>query len=366
MRSIFPPPPSARFFSKSICAAWVAALVCATVQAQLSRDRLMEFATPEGKVAPVNTVEDWGKRRAAILSAAQEIMGPLPGPEKACALDPQVTEEIDCGSHVRRALTYASEPGSRVPAFLLIPKRLLTEGGRAPAVLCLHPTDDEVGHGVVVSGLSRRANRQYATELADRGFVAFAPAYPHLANYRPDLAALGYISGTMKAIHDNRRALDLLDSLSFVQSGKYAAIGHSLGGHNSVYTALFEPRIAVVVSSCGLDSYRDYKGGDIRGWTSNRYMPRLLQWKDRLAEVPVDFTEMIAALAPRHVLISAPTKDSNFRADSVDRIAAAARSVFALHGATDHLTLIHPDCGHDFPDDARENAYRLIEHVLRK
>jgi dienelactone hydrolase len=313
----------------------------------------------------VKTLDDWAKRRAAILSAAQGIMGPLPGPEKACALDPQVTEEVDCGSYVRRALTYAAEPGSRVPAFLLIPKRVLAEGGRAPAVLCLHPTDDRIGHGVV-AGLGGKANRQYAVELTERGFVTIAPAYPQLAAYQPDLARLGYESGTMKAIHDNRRALDLLESLPFVHPGRFGAIGHSLGGHNSVYTALFEPRVVVVVSSCGLDCYRDYKGGDIRGWTSSRYMPRLLQWKDRLQELPVDFPEMIAALAPRHVLISASKGDDNFRPDSVDRIAATARPVFALHGAADALTVLHPQGGHDFPDSSREAAYRLIEAVLRK
>jgi hypothetical protein len=95
-------------------------------------------------------------------------------------------------------------------------------------------------------------------------------------------------------------------------------------------------------------------------------MPRLLQWKDRLPELPVDFPEMIAALAPRHVLISASMGDDNFRADSVDRIVAAARPVFALHGVADALTVLHPEGGHDFPDSSREAAYRLIGSVLGK
>jgi len=314
---------------------------------------------------PVKTLEDWKVRREEILKAAQEIMGPLPGVEKRCPLDVQVVEEVDCGRYVRRSLTYASEPNSRVPAYLLIPKKALTGGERVPAVLCLHPTDDSVGNGVVV-GLGGKENRQYAVELTERGFVTIAPAYPLLAKYQPDLGALGYVSGTMKAIHDNRRALDLLDALPFVRPGLYAAIGHSLGGHNSVYTALFDERIKVVVSSCGLDSYRDYKGGDIRGWTSTRYMPRLLQWRDRLAELPVDFPEMIAALAPRCVFISAPVNDDNFRAASVDRVAGEARPVFALYGATDCLIVEHPEGGHDFPDAMRQKAYGLIEETIAK
>jgi len=52
----------------------------------------------------------------------ERVMGVLPGNEKRCALDCKVEEETDCGGYVRRFLTYASEPGGRVPAYLLIPK----------------------------------------------------------------------------------------------------------------------------------------------------------------------------------------------------------------------------------------------------
>ena len=301
---------------------------------------------------------------ADILRAAQEIMGPLPGSEKACALDPQVSEETDCGSYVRRLLTYASEPGSRVPAYLLIPKKALAAGAKVNAVLCLHPTENTLGHKVVVGlgGDAYQRRASYAVELAERGFVTIAPAYPLLANYQPDLAALGYVSGTMKAIHDNRRALDLLDSLPFVKAGRYAAIGHSLGGHNAVFTAVFDERLRVIVSSCGLDSFRDYKGGDIRGWTSKHYMPRLLAYRDRIAEVPFDFPDLIAALGSRTVFLMAPLHDDNFRADSVDRIAAFARPAFERGGGK--LIVEHPDAGHDFPDAMREKAYRIIEESL--
>jgi hypothetical protein len=115
----------------------------------------------------------------------------------------------------------------------------------------------------------------------------------------------------MKAIWDNIRGLDLLASLPFVKTNGFGAIGHSLGGHNSVYTAAFDERIVVIVSSCGLDSYLDYMEGNIKGWTSERYMPKLLEYP--LHEIPFDFHEMIAALAPRWCFISAPLGDTNFK-----------------------------------------------------
>ena len=302
---------------------------------------------------------DWGKRRSEIVRGMQQIMGALPGNEKRCPLDVQTEEETDTGKYLRQLITYASEPGNRVPAYLLIPKR----EGRSPAVLCLHPTDHKIGHKVVV-GLGGRANRQYAAELAERGYVALAPAYPLLANYQPDWRKLGYRSGTMKAIWDNMRGLDLLESLPFVRKGAFGAIGHSLGGHNSVYTAVFDDRIRAVVSSCGLDSYLDYKNGDIRGWTSDRYMPALLEYKDKLAEIPFDFHEMIGALAPRVCFLSAPLKDDNFQWKSVDAVAEAARAVYRLYGRPENLIVRHPDCDHDFPDDMRRLAYEILDRPL--
>jgi hypothetical protein len=338
---------------------------------RLPRDELLVYRGADGAVHPVQSTADWLKRRAEILAGMQAVMGALPGPEKRVPLDVQVEEEVDCGSHVRRLVSYASEPGSRVPAYLLVPKTALAGSGvRVPAVLCLHGTDNVVGHGVVV-GLGSKPNRQYASELADHGFVTLAPNYPRLAKYQPDLAALGWTSGTLKAVWDNMRGLDLLESLPYVKGGAFGTIGHSLGGHNSVFTAVFDERIKVVVTSCGLDSFLDYYQGDEKvwlpekGWAQTRYMPRMAAYRGRLPEIPFDFHELIGALAPRHVLIVAPTGDTNFRAESVDRVVAAARPVFALYGHPERLQLEHPDGGHDFPPAMRERAYRLIDEVLR-
>jgi len=337
---------------------------------RLPRDNLLLFRGQDNNPVPVRSVADWLQRRAEILAGMQAVMGRLPGGEKRCPLDMKVEEEVDCGQYVRRSITYASEPGCRVPAFLLIPKSVLRgEGRRAPAILCLHGTDNVVGNGTVV-GLGNRPNRQYASELAERGYVTLAPSYPLLARYQPDIRALGWQSGTLKAVWDNIRGLDLLESLPFVKPAAFGAIGHSLGGHNAVYTSFFDQRIQVIVSSCGLDSFLDYYGGDPKvwlpekGWTQTRYMPRLSEYRGRLGEIPFDFHELIAALAPRHVLLIAPLKDSNFRAESVDRIAAAARPIYALYDHAERLRVMHPDCEHDFPPEMRQAAYALFDSVL--
>ncbi|MFO0877770.1 MAG: prolyl oligopeptidase family serine peptidase [Gemmataceae bacterium] len=359
-----------RIIGVAVWLGMLGALLAAEVATpRLPRDRLLVYRGDDGKPTPVRSLDDWGKRRAEIVRGMESVMGRLPGDSKRCALDVKVEEEVDGGTYVRRLITYASEPGSRVPAYLLIPRDVLAGKRKAAAVLCLHGTNNEVGAGSVV-GLGKLPNRGYALELAQRGYVTLAPNYPLLAKYQPDLARLGWQSGTLKAVWDNQRGLDLLASLPYVDASRVGAIGHSLGGHNAVYTAVFEPRLKVVVSSCGLDSYLDYYDGaeknwyPEKGWCQTRYMRKLADYRGRLAEIPFDFHEMIGALAPRHVLIIAPKKDHNFRAASVDRIVAAARPVFQLYGHAERLMVEHPDCAHDFPPEMREKAYKLFDSVL--
>src|SRR4029079_12151790 len=114
----------------------------------------------------------------------------------------------------------------------------------------------------------------------------------------------------------------------------------------------------------------DYYAGDEKmwrpqqGWTQTRYMPKFANYRGRLAEIPFDFHELIGALAPRHVLIISPLRDSNFQSTSVDRIASAAAPVFRLYGHAERLRVEHPDCPHDFPDEMRELAYQQLDAVL--
>ncbi|KAA5541958.1 prolyl oligopeptidase family serine peptidase [Roseiconus nitratireducens] len=337
---------------------------------QLPRFDLLQYRDEGGQRHPVKSEADWQRRRSSVLQAMSSVMGAFDAERRRCPLDMQLVETVDCGSYQRQLIRYQSEPGCDVPAYLCVPKTALGPAGRvAPAVLCLHPTDLQHGHQVVV-GIAGRPNRQYAAELAQRGFVTLSPSYPLMADYQPDLENLGWQSGTAKAIWDNRRGLDLLESLPFVRGNRFAAIGHSLGGHNAVYTACFDQRIAVIVSSCGLDCYVDYYDGDAErwrpghGWCQQRYMPQMAAYQNRLQEIPFDFPELIGALAPRRTLIIAPKHDTNFRAASVDRIAAAARDVYRLLGVPDRLQVLHPDCDHDFPEAMRERAYRLIEETL--
>jgi dienelactone hydrolase len=327
--------------------------------------RLLVVRDGAGREQPVGGRADWEVRRAHILAHFQDVAGPLPGGERRVPLDLQVVSTQQDQGFVRKKITFATEPGDRVPAWLLIPEARGATESRRPAMLCLHQTVP-IGKDEPI-GLGGKPDLRYAMELARRGYVALAPDYPNFGEYKIDVYKLGYASATMKAIWNNLRAVDLLCSLEEVAPDRIGVIGHSLGGHNAIFTALFEPRIQAVVSSCGFNAFPFYYKGNIAGWSHKGYMPRLREtYQLDLKKVPFDFPELIGALAPRAFFTNSPLHDANFEVEGVRTCITAAQPVYALLGVPDRLAAVYPDAQHTFPQAVRIQAYEFLDRYLRK
>ena len=310
---------------------------------------------------PVRSADDWAIRREHILLNLQLVMGPLPADAQRPKLDVRIVEEVRDGKLLRRKLSFQSDPADRVAAWLLLPIDAAKE--KRPAVLCLHQTF--AGGKDEPAGLAGAKNMHYGRELAERGYLVLAPDYPSLGEHKYDFAKHPeYASGTMKAIWDNIRAVDVLASLPEVDPERIGVIGHSLGGHNALFTAAFEPRLKVVVTSCGFTSLRK---DDLPSWTGPRYMPRIAsQYGSDIRRLPFDFPEILAAIAPRPVLVCAATRDDDFDVGGVRDCIAAAQPTYRLLGEADALQAEYPDSPHDFPPEARERAYKFLDRHLRR
>ncbi|MCC6444317.1 MAG: acetylxylan esterase [Armatimonadetes bacterium] len=328
--------------------------------------KLMVYKDASGQERPVKTKADWQKRREHILANMQLVMGPLPASSRKTPLDMQVLEEERLPAYTRQKITFAVEKGDRVPAYLLVPHDLK---GKNPAVLCLHQTI-EIGKAEP-AGLGGSPNLHYAAHLAERGYIALAPDYPSgymkFGDYAADPYGQGYASATMKGIWNHMRAVDLLQSLPEVDDNRIGCIGHSLGGHNTMFLAAFDTRIKALVSSCGFTAFPKYMNGDLTGWSHKGYMPRIAtEYGCDPQKMPFDFPEIVAALAPRAFFANAPTHDDNFEPSGVDDCIAAALPVYELLGGKGKLKAIHPESQHDFPEAARQEAYAFLDRWLKK
>ncbi len=306
--------------------------------------------------AEIRSRREWEAAREKTLAGMQEAMGLLPADRRSpLGLVRQAVEETP--HFTRTRITYLGEPGDPVPAWLLVPRNLRR---RAPAMLCLHQTT-RIGKDEPV-GLGGSENLHYAKELAERGYVCIAPDYPYLGENSFDPYKHGYASCTMKGIVNHMRAVDVLQSLREVDGKRIGAIGHSLGGHNTLFVAAFDSRIRAMVTSCGFTSARKYYNGDLTGWSGIRYMPRIAEryGKDP-ARIPFDFPALLVALAPRPLFINAPLHDANFEVSGVRDCVAAALPVYErVFRAADRLVARYPDAKHDFPPRIREEAWRFL------
>lgn len=286
--------------------------------------------------------------RAQILKAMEEVMGPLP-PRPKTAPQVEVIVSVELPNQLIRqkividdGLTaYRFLPASRVPS---------------PAAVCLHQTYRP--GKAEPAGLSGKPNLFYALELAQRGFVTIAPDYPNFGDYEYDPYAHGYASCTMAGIVNHMRVVDVLEAMPEVRRGAIATIGHSLGGHNSLFLAAFDDRVRAAVTSCGFNSWAKYMGGKIAPWGGIRYMPRVVSvFNADIARMPFDFHDVLNAIAPRPIYINAPLRDSNFEYSGVDDCVAKAEQ-------RERIVLRHPDAEHDFPPEIRMEAYEFLSKAL--
>jgi dienelactone hydrolase len=340
-------------------------LLVPTVAFAQSSDRtdLLVLRTADGKRQPITDAAGWAKRRAEILKNMQEVMGPLPDASKKVPFETKPVSYGDYGTYVRMKFLITVEAGDRLPLYVLAPKN---RKQKLPAVLCLHPTNRELGKEVVTGG-GTKADRHYAVHLAERGYMTVAPDYVNMGEYKFDPYKNGYASATMKGIWNHMRCIDFLASDPEVDAERIGVIGHSLGGHNAIFLGVFDERVKCVVSSCGFCSFPTYMKGNLAGWSHDGYMPRIrTKYELKPEKMPWDFPEAVAALAPRAFLAVAPVKDHNFDLQGVKDCLTAAEPVYKLVGAEEKLKGLYPDAGHDFPDDARKVAYEWLDKWLKK
>lgn len=348
------------------------ALLCAASNLQAeppwydNRHDLLWYQDHDGELRPVQSEQDWTRRVNHIRASMERVMGRLPD-KSPLPLEMTTGETTRLRHYTRQHVTFVVERGDRLSGWLLIPHEA-SEQERCPAMICL-PGSSAPGKDTP-AGLTASADRAYGQELAERGYVCLVLDYPllHTAEYKTDPYALGYDSATMKGIVNHRRGIDLLQSLPYVDANSIGVIGHSLGGHNALFLGVFDPRVRAIVSSCGFNVFAKHNRGDVRAWSSRYYMPRIrTDYGDNPAKIPFDFTEVLAALAPRPVFVNAPLHDApDFEVSGVQDCFNAAIPVYRnVFNAADRLEVRHPDAGHAFPAAERQAAYAFLDRHLR-
>lgn len=353
---------------------------------QSGKAELIYLHEQSGK--PLTTAREWETRRQSIKRLLSEFLGTPP--KSKSPLEPKILEETTLDNYTRRKLSYQTEPGERVPAYLLIPKNVR---GRAPAVLCPHQTTTPLTSGMRDPvGLNGDPTLYTALHLVRRGYVTFTwdalcfgkrhdPARGHYGDAIPFYRKHPNWSLLSKMVWDMSRGIDYLESLDFVDSSHIGCVGHSHGGITTLFGMALDDRIKVGASSCGFDTFR-IDGNTWRWSHATALIPRLGFYvsspyinMDRyrampdseVINTPFDMHEVLALIAPRPLFLSTSDEDFVFpnAGWSVRQSLARVEPVYKLLNASERSSSYFFRGGHSFPLEASGKAYEWLDRWLK-
>lgn len=280
-----------------------------------------------------------------------KLLGPFPNRTE---LDPKILEEIDCGTYIRQKVSYNVEAGERVSAYICIPQDIK---GSTAAVFCYHQHHGqfELGKSEVV-GLSGDPDQAYAKELAERGYITFAPDAIAFEERQAggqyfELASRLVQGKTLmaKVIHDTYVGLDYLLSRTEVDSKAVGFIGHSYGGRMALWMPAFDNRIKSSVSNCGCIDYRHSLTHDT-GIQMEFCIPGFME--------KFDLEDIIEQYNDCTLLISTTTDDKWSRGYQELYEILKTRELRSIE------LKVYPG-EHVFTTEMREYAYKFLDNTLR-
>ncbi len=151
-----------------------------------------------------------------------------------------------------------------------------------------------------------------------------------------------------RMVADVRWSVDALLSMEYIDSSKIYVAGYSLGGTVALYSAALDDRIAGVVSVCGFTPMRtNLQGKTAEGIYEYSHLhgliPRLGFFAGYENRIPYDFDEILGCIAPRPVLIVAPSWDQYADNGDIKQCVDEAGKVYILYKSEDNPDLIIPE-----------------------
>jgi len=169
-----------------------------------------------------------------------------------------------------------------------------------------------------------------------------------------------------KMVEDLHTAVDALEKDTVVDAKNISVYGFSMGGALGLYAAALDQRISGVVSISGFTPMRtDTPDKGMSGMTRYSHVygliPRLGLYAGKEAELPYDFDDLMALIAPRPVLIVQPGRDRDADPNAVNNAVIRAKKNYSLKGAENKLELQQPDDYGRLTDATQNEAIKWMK-----
>lgn len=260
-------------------------------------------------------------------------------------------EVVEEHGYRRLRISYTSQEGDRIPAFLLLPD------GKHPlaAVLVHHQHNSQRHFGKSeVCGLVGDSLQAFGPALAKQGIVVLAPdsicfedRRSNRTGIEPDDADVEQHYNEMcyrllrgdtlmhKVLSDSAQAISLLRTQSLVDPERIGILGHSYGGNTVLFHGALDERIRFACASGAACTYQ-YKMAHQLGIEMAEVIPGFV--------THYDIPELVACFASRRILLVSATNDK--ASQDADKIATESQEIYAAVGVATHIEHQRYEGGH--------------------
>ena len=294
--------------------------------------------------------------RRRVREKLAEMWGPFP--EERTSLNVSHVGSAERPGLVVEKLVYESRPQHFVTANLYRPRGV---EGKLPAVIF------PPGHAAI--GKAYEPYQRFCALMARSGFVVLAwdPISQgerlQLWDKTKQASIVGpgtrehkvlgnqcYLLGLnlmQYRVWDAMRAIDYLESRPDVDEHRIAMAGNSGGGMETLQLAPFEPRIQAAVCGCAVASFR-HKTEAMLIADPEQILFGTLQHG-------IDHPELLAAFAPRPLMIASAKRDFVPIEGARETFRAVAK-LYSIYGASDKVSLVETDDEHGLNRELRRAA----------
>jgi pimeloyl-ACP methyl ester carboxylesterase len=258
--------------------------------------------------------------------------------------------------------------GQGIQGDLYLPSGLAEKGETIPAVIWLHPLacatgyatpgrDGEAVHlALVRQGVAVLAFDQIGNGTRLEEAARFYARYP-----RWSLAG--------KTVQETSSAVDALSRHPRIDPRRILVMGYSLGAMAALHAAALDDRIAGVIAVAGVTLLRsdtqDQGTGGISRWSHWLvWQPRLGAFIGNESRIPYDYHEVLAAIAPRPVLVVSPWVDYQSGHDQAQRCVSLAEKVYTWLGAKENLAWLTVNDYNHFSTEMQQKVFAQLPIML--
>jgi dienelactone hydrolase len=363
------------------------------VQKQADRSAVeLSFLRPEFR-----SLEQWQKVARAKVFDHMFYAPPPVSP------DPKLVRRTERADHVEELLTFQTTPDLRVPAYVLIPKRVKLP---APGVVALHD------HGAFYlwgkekllasdgehPALTKFREQSYggksvALELVRQGYVVIAidmfywgerrmildddpPEFRDRRATMPDTQVREFNRRSQQGeqlvarslftagitwpgimLWDDIRTVDYFSRRPEVDARRLACVGLSVGGYRSLMLAALDERIKAAVSVGFMKSYPyQVRRNVINSTGFSFHLVGLYRY--------LDLPDISGLIAPRHVVFMNGSKDGLFQQDGLKAAYSKIGQIYEKAGAPERQSCRLYNVPHEFNTEMQAEAWARLGKAL--